>query len=157
MEMNVLPQSAGSSELSGLEQETLFCVVSHMIPASEETELPGAADPKIFADILRSTGRDLPALRRALHVLNEMAGQRIDALPPAEQTALLNNFRSIHPDLAGVLEAVTVRCYYRDDRVMASLGMERRPPFPIGFDVLQGDWSLLEPVRLRGKIYRDVN
>jgi hypothetical protein len=155
--VNVLSQSAVISELSALEQETLFCVVSYMIPPSEELELPGASDAKIFADILRSAGRDLPALRRALHVLNEMTEERLDALPPAEQAALLTSFRSAHPDLAGVLEAVTVRCYYRDDRVMASLGMEIRPPFPLGFDVPQGDWSLLEPVRLRGKIYRDVN
>ncbi|MBM1172536.1 hypothetical protein [Microvirga arabica] len=153
----MLSQSVGTGKLSGPEQEALFCVVSHMIPSSDELELPGAADPKIFTDILRSIGRDLPALRHALHVLNEMAGQRIDALPPAQQAALLTSFRSAYPDLTGVLEAVTVRCYYRDDRVMAFLGMERRPPFPIGFDVPQGDWSLLEPVRRRGKIYRDVN
>jgi hypothetical protein len=153
----VLSQSAVISELSGLEQETLFFIVSHMIPPSEELGLPGANDVKIFADILRSTGRDLPALRRALHVLNEMAGQRLDAFSPDRQAALLTSFRSAHPDLAGILEAVTARCYYRDDRVMASLGMEARPPFPRGFDVPQGDLSLLEPVRLRGKIYRDVN
>ena len=40
---------------------------------------------------------------------------------------------------------------------MASIGMEPRAPFPNGFDVQQGDWSLLDPVRARGKIYRDVN
>lgn len=150
-------QPAVISELSGLEQEALFCVVSHMIPPNEELSVPGASDAIIFADILRSTGRDLSALRRALHVLNEMTGQRFDTLPPDRQAALLVSFRSTHPDLTGVLEAVTVRCYYRDDRVMASLGMEARPPFPLGFDVPQGDWSLLEPVRRRGKIYRDVN
>lgn len=153
----MLSQSAVISELSGLEQEALFCVVSHMIPPNEELGVPGASDAKIFADILRSTGRDLPALRRALHVLNEMAGQRLDTLPPDRQAALLASFRSAHPDLTAVFEAVTVRCYYRDDRVMASLGMEARPPFPLGFDVPEGNWSLLEPVRRRGKIYRDVN
>lgn len=153
----MLSQSSGTDGLSGLEQETLFCVVTHMIPPSRELGLPGAADPGIFADILRSVGRDLPALRRALQLLEEMTAGRLNMLPPAEQEALLANFRSAYPDLAGVLEAVTVRCYYRDDRVMASLGMEARPPFPIGFEVPQGDWSLLEPVRQRGKIYRDVD
>jgi hypothetical protein len=155
--VNVLSQSAVIDELSGLEQRTLLCVVSHIIPPSEDLGLPGANDPVIFTDILRSTGRDLPALHRALQVLNEMAGESLDTLSMDQQAALLTSFRSAHPDLAGILEAITVRCYYRDDRVMASLGMEIRPPFPLGFDVPQGDWSLLEPVRLRGKIYRDVN
>jgi hypothetical protein len=42
-----------------------------------------------------------------------------------------------------------------DDRVMRSLGMEPRPPFPEGFEMGQGDWSLLDPVRARAKLYRD--
>ncbi|MCB8822528.1 hypothetical protein [Microvirga rosea] len=144
-------------ELTGPEQETLRCVVSHMIPPSEELGLPGATDPAIFADILRSIGRDLPALRRSLQTVNEMAGGPLNTLPSSEQSAVLGTLRSSHADLAGILETVTVRCYYRDDRVMTSLGMEARPPFPLGFEVPQGDWSLLEPVRLRGKIYRDVD
>jgi hypothetical protein len=40
-------------------------------------------------------------------------------------------------------------CYYRDDRVMVSLGLEARPPFPKGYVLEQGDWSLLDPVRAR--------
>ncbi|MGH7054344.1 MAG: hypothetical protein ACREFK_16060 [Stellaceae bacterium] len=30
---------------------------------------------------------------------------------------------------------------------MRSLGMEPRPPYPKGFEVESGDWSLLDPVR----------
>ena len=33
---------------------------------------------------------------------------------------------------------------------------DARPPFPKGFDVEQGDWSLLDPVKRRGTIYRPV-
>ena len=39
---------------------------------------------------------------------------------------------------------------------MRSLGMEVRPPFPKGFQVEPGDWSLLDAVRSRPKIYRDA-
>jgi hypothetical protein len=34
--------------------------------------------------------------------------------------------------------------------------MEPRPPFPEGFEVEEGDWSLLDPVRARPKLYRDA-
>jgi len=54
------------------------------------------------------------------------------------------------------LVAITAQCYYRDDRVMQSLGMEARPPYPLGFTLEQGDWSLLDPVRKREKFYRVV-
>jgi hypothetical protein len=39
---------------------------------------------------------------------------------------------------------------------MWSLGMEPRPPFPEGFEIEQGDWSLLDPVRGHPKLYRDA-
>ena len=54
------------------------------------------------------------------------------------------------------LNRVVLLCYYRDDRVMRSLGQEPRPPFPKGHDVEQGDWSLLDPVKTRAPIWRPV-
>jgi hypothetical protein len=51
---------------------------------------------------------------------------------------------------------VVLLCYYRDDRVMHSLGQEPRAPFPKGHEVEQGDWSLLDPVRARPPIWRKV-
>lgn len=155
--MNPPPDMARVNALSPGEQEALLCVVGHMIPPSTEFGAPGAADPRIFADILTSVGRDLAELRKALQVLTEKAGGRLAALCPGDQWRLLAEFRAGHPDLAAVVESVTARCYYRDDRVMASIGMDARPPFPLGYSVAQGDWALLDPVRSRGKIYRDTD
>ena len=45
----------------------------------------------------------------------------------------------------------------RDDRVMVSLGLEPRPPFPEGHVLEQGDWSLLDPVRSRRPFWRQVS
>jgi hypothetical protein len=39
---------------------------------------------------------------------------------------------------------------------MRSLGMEVRARFPDSFEVEQGDWSLLDPVCVRPKLYREV-
>ena len=50
----------------------------------------------------------------------------------------------------------TMACYYQDDKVMIALGMEARPPFPKGNEVVSGDLSLLDPVREKKQIYRDV-
>ena len=51
---------------------------------------------------------------------------------------------------------LVMQCYYRDDRVMRAIGMEPRAPFPLGFELEQGDWEMLEPVQRRGKIWRDA-
>ena len=47
------------------------------------------------------------------------------------------------------LVRVVLQCYYRDDRVLRSLGLELRAPFPKGHVLPEGDWSLLDPVRAR--------
>jgi hypothetical protein len=143
------------------ERRALRCLVALMIPASAEYGVPGADDDAIFADILRSLGRDAQAVRQALRELEQCAAQgsrgtAFADLPERERVAAAQRLRETRPALASVLVAVTTRCYYRDDRVMRSLGMEPRPPFPEGFEVEPGDWSLLEPVRARGRIYRDA-
>ena len=56
-----------------------------------------------------------------------------------------------------VLTRIVLLCYYRDDRVMVSLGLEVRPPFPKGHVVEQGDWSLLDPVRSRRPFWRSAS
>ena len=40
---------------------------------------------------------------------------------------------------------------------MRSLGLEPRPPYPQGYEVEAGDYdSLLEPVRARGRLWRQA-
>lgn len=142
--------------LTAGERATLRSVVALMIPASAEFGVPGADDDAIFADIVGSLGRDADPVRRALREIDERAGGAFAQRPPDEREAIARRFRDEQPALAALLVEVTVRCYYRDDRVMRSLGMEPRPPFPDGFEVEPGDLSLLDPVRARGRIWRDA-
>ena len=71
-----------------------------------------------------------------------------------QRVRIIKIFRETYPTEANMFENLTSQCYYQDDRIMISLGMEPRPPYPEGFIVEQGDWSLLEPVRKREKFYR---
>ncbi|WP_151446866.1 hypothetical protein [Lacisediminimonas profundi] len=147
---------AGANALSDTQRRSLRALVALMIPASAEYQVPGADDQAIFGDIVSSLGRDAGAVRQVLKHLEEMSAGPFADLPASQQEALAQQMRDDHPALASALVAVTTRCYYRDDRIMQALGMQPRPPFPQGFDVEQGDWSLLEPVRARRKIYRDA-
>lgn len=142
--------------LSADERRTLRCVAGCIIPASVEFAVPGADDEAIFADILASLGSDAPLVSEALRHLETLSGGDFAALDHAAQLRVANEFRTRQSALAAVLVRVVAQCYYRDDRVMRSLNMEPRPPYPRGFEVEQGDWSLLDPVRARPKIYRDA-
>jgi hypothetical protein len=141
--------------LTPAEHRDLRCVSGFMIPASAEFGVPGADDAIIFADIVWSLGRDLGDVRKALGGLAELAGSAFADLDAAQRDAVAAAFRARGGAAAAALSRVILQCYYRDDRVVRSLGLEPRPPFPKGHTLEQGDWSLLDPVRGRPKMWRD--
>lgn len=122
-----------------IEIETLSRVAGLIIPASDAHGVPGADDPAIMAEIIVSAGRTEVAVRAALAAF--------DAVGDA-------SFQQSHPAEASVLQTIVASCYYRDARVLQSLGREAKPPMPDGFEVGRGDFSLLEEVRARGPIWR---
>lgn len=150
------PPSAANPELSAAEKRTLAAMCARMIPASAEYKVPGADDPLIQADIAKSLGRDADAVHRALAQLEAIAGGSLADLPVEKQDEACTKLRAEGGMDLTLLTRIVLQCYYRDDRVMISLGMEPRPPFPKGHELPQGDWSLLDPVRARGKIWRDA-
>ncbi len=128
-----------------------------IIPPSAAYDVPGADDERIFRDILGSLERDHEDVRRALTHLAALAGGTFADLSPGQRQEVAARFRESGGAPLAALVRVVLLCYYRDDRVMRSLGFEPRPPFPKGHVVEQGDWSLLDPVRARPKMYRAVD
>jgi hypothetical protein len=141
--------------LSPGETRDLERLAGMMIPASGEYAVPAADDPLIFADILRSLGRDVADVRTALDELATLAGGAFSDLNEARAAAVAEKFLASDSPAAAVLGRHVLFCYYRDDRVLRSLGMEPRAPFPLGHVVEQGDWSLLDAVRGRPRLWRD--
>ena len=144
------------NELTPAESRDLRCIAGMMIPASAEFDVPGADDPTIFADIVGTMGRDTAHVREALGVLAALAGGAIAALDAARRDAAVMAYRERGGTAAATLSRVILQCYYRDDRVVRALGLEPRAPFPKGHTLEQGDWSLLDPVRKRPKMWRDA-
>jgi hypothetical protein len=114
-------------------------ILGYMIPA--EGDRPSANDPLIFADFLVTARPSAEVILKLLKIAENVSLPALSQMKTAEVAALTS---------------FVVQCYYRDDRVMAALNMEPRPPHPVGFELEDSDWSLLEPVRARGKIYRDT-
>lgn len=144
--------------LSGAERTLLRAFAGAVIPASREYGIPGADDEAIAADIVEDAMGSAGEVATSLAALDALSkddrGAGFVALDPSGRLAVAEAFRDAHRELAAPLVALVAQCYYRDERVMASLGMEPRPPYPDGFEVEQGDWSLLDPVRHRGRLFR---
>ena len=141
-------------DLSAEQASDFRALAAAIIPASSAYGVPGADDDKIFADILRSLERDRDDICRALAHLATLSGGAFAELGPERRIEVAAAFREAGGAPLTALVRVVLLCYYRDDRVMRSLGQEPRPPFPKGHVVEQGDWSLLDPVRARPPMYR---
>lgn len=140
--------------LTEAEIDDLRALCGCIIPASAEHGVPGADDPAIQADLLATLGRDAIAVKTALAQLAALCGGSFAALDPAGREAATVALRAEGGAAVADLSRVVLQTYYRDDRVVRSLGLEPRAPFPKGHVLEDGDWSLLEPVRTRAKTWR---
>ena len=138
-----------SIELTRAQRNDLRTVAAMIIPASDEYKVPGADDPAIQADMLATLGRDSALVAQALDHLARLAGRPLAELDADKRDAVAQEFRATGGGAAATLVRVVLQCYYRDDRVLRSLGLELRAPFPMGYTLQDGDWSLLDPVKAR--------
>jgi hypothetical protein len=158
------------SGLSAAEIRDLGEVAGTMIPADTAVGVPGADDPAIVADIVKSVGRDLVLVREALAAIGVKSGGvksggvksggvksggGFASLDRDSREALINAYYKTGGPPAVALGRVVLAAYYRDDRVLLALGLEARAPFPKGYELEQGDWSLLDAVRNRAPFWRD--
>ena len=145
---------SAENSLSRRQRDDLRAIAAMMIPASAEYDVPGADDAVIQAEILATLGRDTGPVGRALDHLAQLAGEPFAELDATRREALVKEFRATGGAAVATLVRVVLQCYYRDDRVLRSLGLELRPPFPQGYVLEQGDWSLLDPVKKRAPTLR---
>jgi hypothetical protein len=145
------------AELTPAEQRDLRRLAGIMVPASAEYDVPGADDDVIFADIVRSLGRDREHVRMALALLRETAGDDFAGLDDTKAEAAAMALLGRGGLAIAALGRAVLLCYYRDDRVFRALGREPRAPYPRGHELEQGDWSLLDAVRDRPRMWRDID
>jgi hypothetical protein len=143
-----------NDQLTAPQRDDLRTIAGIMIPASREYGVPGADDAAIQADIIATLGRDASAVRAALDHLARLAGRPLAALEPGQRDTIVAEFRATGGVQAAALSRVILQCYYRDDRVLKSLNLELRAPFPKGHQLEQGDWSLLDAVKARAPMWR---
>ena len=145
---------SADSPLTPAQRDDLRAIAGAIIPASMEFDVPGADDPAIQADIVATLGRDTGLVREALDGLARLAGSPLAGLDPARRDAVALELRAKGGAAVATMTRVVLQCYYRDDRVVRSLGLEPRPPYPKGHVLEDGDWSLLDPVRARPPMWR---
>lgn len=128
----------------------LRTLAGRMLPACPELGAPGADDDAIFSQLTAAARQAPDAFTGLLNLLLE----RADRLATAPLSEMMAELGGAQPAAFGWLSVTMLSVYYRDDRVLRAFGQDPRPPFPKGYQVPEGDFSLLEPVRARGPIWR---
>lgn len=151
---------ASDQGFSAVDREMLGRVAKLIIGPDPENQLPAADDESILTDMLERALRFERQVRGGLASLDSLAREHhqvsADVLPDETLADMLDNQLELRSFLRSMMQIVA-QSYYQDARVLTSLGMEARPPFPQGHHVEEGDWRLLDPVRKRAPFYRDVS
>jgi hypothetical protein len=147
--------------LSDAAARILDCVLDEIIPARPDGRLPGAGALGVGREIERAMRAEpdlVPAVTDGLDALAAHApeGGAFPDLPAAERRRRVHEVAASQPAFLPGLIFHTYIAYYQHDRVLEALGLEARPPHPLGYALEPGDFDLLERVRERGKRYRDA-
>ena len=151
---------ASDSPLTEEQSHTLRLLLNMIIPPDAERGMPGAAELDFMGYVIEFANNRIEHIQRELDSLNESSRKQYSVTFPqlddVDREALVKQ-TTFNPASVRTrnIEVQTMFCYYQDDRVLEALGMEARPPFPKGNEVLRGDLSLLDPVRQRPKLYRE--
>ena len=144
------------SGLTATEARDLRRLAGFMIPADPAHGVPGADDPAIMQDVIATLRRDTADVKLALAALAELAGGSFADLDDAAAEAVAMRLLAENAKPVMVLGRVVLSAYYRDDRVVRSLGREPGAPFPRGHVMPPTDWSLLDPVKTREPFWRNA-
>ncbi len=139
--------------LTGPEQVTLVALLHTLIPASEDSRLPGAGDMELRAfmdNVLK------PEFGRVVQEALASLGEDFAEAGPAQQEERVSAFSASHPEAFSQIYLQALAVYYRQDAVLRGIGSGEGPPFPRGNDVADGDMTLLDPVISNPKPYRPV-
>lgn len=144
-------------EFSPRDAEIMGLVACTIIPPSTEYGVPGANDAAILSIILDKAVAHEERILTGLVSLKEFAQEDFKSDVTAENLPdILLQHKNELRSFMGTMMLITAQSYYQDPQVLRSLGLPNRPPFPKGHELPQGDLSLLDPVKKRGKIYREV-
>ncbi len=157
-----MSEPESGSAFSPDEARVLSAVLDEIVPPRADGALPGAGALGLIARIetaVRESPDLRPAISQGLAALEERARCRGAASFPElardARLEVLNELASSAPAFLPALIFQTYVGYYEHPRVMEALGLEARPPHPKGYAMDPGDFSLLDPVRERRKMYRE--
>jgi len=133
-------------------------VLDTMLPGDAALGMPRASTLDFEGYQLRHRVTDQvdAFLKMLANVAHEKFGQPFDALDAGQRLTAINGCKLVDVRLFSAFVTHVMRAYYTERRVLAQLSVGAVPPFPAGNEIAADDWTILEPVYLRGQIWRNA-
>ena len=142
------------------QSHSLKFLLNMIIPPNQEKGMPGAGELDFVSYVHEFAPDQIKAIQSELDLLEQESQHQYKCsftdLDPSDRELLVDQMRKKDTQFAQHIVVQTMGCYYQDDKVVTALGVETRPPFPKGNEVVSGDLSLLDPVRKKKQMYRDA-
>ena len=150
-----------TKSFSGAQAALASQVLDQLVPARDD--FPGAGELGV-AHHVDSVAASNPELGRLFHdglASIESASRRAHSASFADladdhKVQVLRAVEAGCPEFFAMLARHTYAGYYSNPRIIELLGLEARPPQPLGFDLDPFDPATIENVKQRGKIWRDA-
>lgn len=152
--------TARAQAFSAALHATLDALQDLLIPASRDGRMPSARSLGLYADLTGLTPEDVEVFSAGLTQVEAQAqathGLLFAQLPAAAAMTIVEEMRAQRSEFIQTFMLLTTARYLQNAAVMPLNGLEARPNWPKGHAVAEGDWSLIEVVRARPKLYREV-
>ena len=129
-----------------------------IIPKSKDGKMPSASEIGFFEYIAQYDSYIIPEIIKHLKNINKLSQEKYKSefidLPEHEKDIIFKIISKTEKIFIDKILEKILDCYYTNDRVLVGLGLDPKPPFPVGNDIETGDLSLLNPVKQRGEIFR---
>ncbi len=139
----------------------LKAVLNRLIPPGGD--FPGAGDLDLVDHLDRAVASSPAARRMFVEGLRQITlgserghAKAFEDLAPAEQDAVLRNVEGEHRAFFEALVSHVYQTYYSHATIIQLLGLEVRPPQPLGHALLPFDAASTHSMSKRGLLYRQV-
>lgn len=133
-------------------------ILDMIIPRSEKFDKPSGAEVNFieYVDLTRNKSWITEGLEKITLEIESSLGVTLSEINLVSLKEKIDQTKKSNRHFYNSLTKLLVECYYQDNQVVSKIGLGSGTPFPEGYEVIMGDLALLEPVFLRGKIYKDT-
>ena len=131
-----------------------------IIPKSKDGKMPSASEIGFFEYIAQYDSKIISEIIKHLNNINKLSHEKYKSefidLPEYQKEIIFKRYSKTEKIFMNKILEKILDCYYTNDKVLVGLGLDPRPPFPVGNDIETGDLTLLNPVIQRGEFLRKV-